>query len=106
MDRHLIFESKAEAEKVIPVNSIRKIKIDERIYALAHTPKGFKTFNPSCPHAGADLSQGRLNYLGEIVCPLHAYQFNFLDGEESSRRCPPLKTYPTFWEAGKLYVTT
>ena len=104
MNKHLIFDNKGEAEKVIPINTIRKIKIEDSVYALAHTPKGFKTFSSSCPHAGADLTQGRLNYLNEIVCPLHAYQFNFLDGEETSRRCPPIKTYPTFWEEDKLYV--
>jgi nitrite reductase/ring-hydroxylating ferredoxin subunit len=105
LNKHLIFENKSEAEKAIPLNSIRKIKIEERIYALANTPKGFRTFSRSCPHAGADLSQGRLNYLGEIVCPLHAYRFNFLDGEEDSRRCPSIKIYQTFWEEDKLYVS-
>lgn len=104
MNKHLIFDSKVEAEKAMPINAIRKIKIEDRVYALAHTIKGFKTFSRSCPHSGADLSQGRLNYLNEIVCPLHAYQFNFLDGEETSRRCPSIKIYPTFWEEDKLYV--
>ena len=102
--KHLIFESRTEAEKIIPLNSIRKIKIDDRIYGLANTADGFKAFEKSCPHAGADLSTGRINYMGEIVCPLHAYTFRFLDGEEERRRCPPIKTYPTLWENDKLYI--
>lgn len=104
MNKHLIFDSEGAAEKAVAINTIRKIKIEERTYALARTSKGYSIFSSSCPHAGADLTQGRLNYLNEIVCPLHAYQFNLLDGEETSRRCPPIKTYPTFWEEEKLYV--
>ncbi|MEQ9285635.1 MAG: Rieske 2Fe-2S domain-containing protein [Cyclobacteriaceae bacterium] len=103
-NKHLIFESKEDAEKVVPVNAIRKIKIDEKLFGLANTPRGFKVFDRSCPHAGADLSTGRINYLGELVCPLHAYTFSFLDGGEERDRCPPIRTYDTVWEEGKLYV--
>jgi 3-phenylpropionate/trans-cinnamate dioxygenase ferredoxin subunit len=103
-EKHQIFDSEEEAARVIPVNTIRKIKVNEVIYGLAHTPSGFKAFSRSCPHAGADLSMGRINYLGDLVCPLHAYSFSLLDGEEERRRCPPIKTYPTLWEEGKLYV--
>ncbi|MFY0651579.1 MAG: Rieske 2Fe-2S domain-containing protein [Cyclobacteriaceae bacterium] len=104
MANHLIFDSRAEADKTIPLNTIRKIKLEGKLYALAKTPNGFKTFSLVCPHAGADLSQGKINHLGEVVCPLHAYIFNLLDGEEMSRRCLPVKVYSTFWDDEKLYV--
>ena len=104
LSKHLLFEGRKEAEKVVPLNSIRKIKLEDRIYGIANNSGGYWVFKISCPHAGADLTTGRINHLGELVCPLHAYIFNFLDGEEERRRCPPVATYATYWQEEKLYV--
>lgn len=104
MEKHLIFESEAEAYKIIPLNSIRKIQIAEKQYCLANTSKGYVSFQKECNHSGADLSKGNLNDFGQIVCPLHAYMFNLKTGEEDRARCKNIKVYKTVWEEGNLYV--
>src|SRR5688500_10067937 len=34
----------------------------------------------ACPHAGGILSDGHIDALGNIVCPLHHYRFNVENG--------------------------
>ena len=101
---HLIFDSKEEAQKVIPLNTIRKIQIEGKQYCLANCANGFVAFQKECPHAGADLSKGNINSLGEIVCPYHAYIFDLKEGAEDRRRCKNIKIYETVWDGGKLYM--
>ena len=47
-----------------------------------------------CPHNGESLAKGKLNYLGEIICPWHGYRFNITTGRECEERCRDLTTYP------------
>jgi nitrite reductase/ring-hydroxylating ferredoxin subunit len=104
MKKHLIFESEAEANKIIPLNSIRKIQIDNKQYCLGHTQGGFIVFQLACSHAGGDLSKGALNAFNQIVCPLHTYMFDLKTGKEERNRCPYIEVYEITWEQGKLFV--
>lgn len=52
----------------------------------------------------ATLHQGSINFLNEIVCPMHTFRFNMESGEEAEHRCGPMKTYPVFEEAGSFYI--
>ncbi|NJN41441.1 MAG: Rieske 2Fe-2S domain-containing protein [Flammeovirgaceae bacterium] len=47
-----------------------------------------------CPHNGESLSKGSVNYLGEIVCPWHGYQFHLQTGRECAQRAPDVETIP------------
>lgn len=104
MDKYLVFETKEQAEKAIPLNQIKKIRIDQLILCLAHTPNGFVAFERECPHLGDDLSRGMINSSFEIVCPWHSYRFDLNTGEENENRCKPLKRYPITWENHQLFV--
>ncbi|WP_456459926.1 Rieske (2Fe-2S) protein [Reichenbachiella sp.] len=104
MDKVLVFESKEQAERVIPLNEIRKIRIDKLEICLANTRKGFVAFEKECPHLGDDLSKGKINLDGELVCPWHSYRFSLTSGEECENRCGGLKTYPVGWEGEQLFV--
>ena len=46
-----------------------------------------------CPHAGARMSFGYLDTLGNIVCPLHRYKFSLENGRNVSGEGYFLKTY-------------
>jgi len=104
MDKYLVFESKEQAEKVIPLNQIKKIRIDKLELCLAHTGKGIIAFEKNCPHLGEDLSKGKINLEGEVVCPWHTYRFDMISGEECENRCDSLRTYRTDWENEQLFV--
>lgn len=104
MDKYLVFESKEQAERTIPLNQIKKIRIDKQELCLAHTRNGFVAFEKSCPHLGEDLSKGKINSIGEVICPWHSYRFDLTLGDECENRCDGLQTFRTYWEGEQLYV--
>jgi nitrite reductase/ring-hydroxylating ferredoxin subunit len=104
MNKYLVFESKEQAERIIPLRQIRKIKIDSLLICLAHSQEGFIAFEKDCPHMSDDLSRGHLNNQMEVVCPWHTYRFNLINGDEAQNRCKSLMIYRTIWENNQLFV--
>lgn len=100
----LLFESREEAEKVIPLRVVKKVRIDKVVVCLARTSKQFFAFEEQCPHRSDDMSKGKINSQSEVVCPWHNYRFNLLSGEESSQRCRPLSVYPLQWIDDQLFI--
>ncbi len=105
MKDYLIFASKEEASRRIPVNSMVKISIAGKMIFMAHTPDGFFAGDDACPHRGASLSKGTLNYLNEVVCPLHAYRYSLVYGTEASQRTAELALYPVVVNDNGIYIT-
>ncbi|WP_422360906.1 Rieske (2Fe-2S) protein [Reichenbachiella sp.] len=104
MDKYLVFESKEQAESVILLNQIKKIRIGKLEICLANTRIGFVAFEKECPHLGDDLSKGKINPMGEVVCPWHSYKFSLETGEECESRCRGLRIYQVAWEGEQLFV--
>jgi 3-phenylpropionate/trans-cinnamate dioxygenase ferredoxin subunit len=89
-----IFGSENEAKQRIQSNKPQLVILDgQRICLVRHLDKFFAV-QDSCTHSGASLSAGHINYLGEIICPLHNYCFNLQSGSELSSRSVDLRTYP------------
>lgn len=89
-----IFSNEAEALQRLQNNKPQLVIANgQRICLLNHNQKFFAV-QDMCTHSGASLSQGHVNYLGEIICPLHSYCFNLQTGQELSSRSRDLKTYP------------
>ena len=49
-------------------------KIKDRLFAFAH----------KCPHAGGWLTDGFLDALGNVVCPIHRYKYDLRTGRNIS----------------------
>lgn len=47
-----------------------------------------------CPHAGGMMSNGFIDALGNIVCPLHRYRYNMSNGRNTSGEGYHLRTWP------------
>lgn len=103
MDKILIFESRIEAERSIPINQVRKLRIQGQSYCMTQIESGFILFESECPHSGHDLSDGKVNHLGEIVCPSHAYRFDLNTGD-ADRPCRALKIFKLIWDDDSLYL--
>jgi nitrite reductase/ring-hydroxylating ferredoxin subunit len=89
-----VFTSESEAKQRIHRDKPQLVILDgKRICVVLHADKFFAV-QDSCTHSGASLSAGQLNYLGEIICPLHNYCFNLQTGTELSSRSADLTTYP------------
>ena len=61
-------------------------------------------FQDNCPHSGESLSRGKINYLGEIVCPAHGHCFNIRHGREVAERSADLETFPVREDDSGLYI--
>ncbi len=59
-------------------------RINNEIFACA----------PKCPHASGILTDGFIDALGNIVCPLHRYKFSLQNGRNISGEGYYLRTYP------------
>ena len=99
-----IFNSLEEARQKVPDRHTQLLIIRGIRICLVNLGESFKAIQDSCPHRGASLTQGRVNYLNEIVCPLHDYQFSLLTGIETNQRCGAAKTYPVKAETDGLFV--
>jgi nitrite reductase/ring-hydroxylating ferredoxin subunit len=70
------------------------IKREGKVYAFAAT----------CPHASARLCDGGLDALGRIICPLHKYKFDPVNGRNTSGEGYKLKTYPVEIKEDNIYI--
>ncbi len=57
-----------------------------------------------CPHAGGNMSQGYIDAVGNIVCPVHRYKFNLQQGRNSTGEGYFLKVYPMQQRPDGLFV--
>lgn len=89
-----IFTDEYEANQRLIMDKPQLVIANGQRICLVRTQKHFLAVQDSCTHSGASLSQGKINYLGEIICPLHGYCFNLQTGQELSSRSRDLKTYP------------
>ncbi|QEC68215.1 Rieske 2Fe-2S domain-containing protein [Panacibacter ginsenosidivorans] len=58
----------------------------------------------NCPHAGGILSDGHIDAQGNIVCPLHHYRFNMVNGHNITGEGYFLKTYPVEVREDGVYI--
>lgn len=94
MDWIKIFSSDAEArQQVLPDNPRLLVVYGKRICLTLHNDT-FYAVQDSCSHNGESLSKGAINYLGEIICPWHNYQFDLKTGRECNSRSRDLQTFP------------
>ena len=69
-------------------------KFRENVFAVAH----------HCPHAGGILSDGYIDTLGNIVCPVHRYKYDLKNGRNISGEGFYLKNWPVEIREDGVYV--
>ena len=63
----------------ITPNSLYKVKVNGQTVLLTRVGDQLCAFSAICPHAAADLANGRL-IRGQIKCPEHGYTFDIRSG--------------------------
>lgn len=69
-------------------------KVGNKILSCAH----------KCPHAGGIMSEGYIDAIGNITCPLHRYKFSLVNGRNVSGEGYFLATYPVEHRADGIYI--
>ena len=96
----------AETEEEISFNSNHIAEVmagDKKICIARHGGQLF-AIAQKCPHASGFLSEGYIDPLGNIVCPLHRYKFALKNGRNVSGEGYYLKNWPVEIRADGVYV--
>ena len=83
-----------EANAVLTENQPRLLVIKDKRICLARYQGKIHAVQDKCTHNGESLSKGKINYLGEVICPWHGYRFNMKTGRECSQQSSDLECYP------------
>ena len=81
-------------ELIFGENNLVEIEIEGKKICIAKTAVGLKACTSKCPHAGGNMSHGRLDKRGNIVCCVHNYSFNLTHGRDVFGEGYFLKVYP------------
>jgi 3-phenylpropionate/trans-cinnamate dioxygenase ferredoxin subunit len=76
-----------------PENNIAKIQVRNKSICLIKTSDGLKACSATCPHAGGDLSEGFVDKIDNIICPIHNYRFSLNSGRDRDGEGYFLKIY-------------
>lgn len=90
---------------LFPEREIKQVALGvEKICIVRTSETDFFAFERACPHRLADLSQGWVTPAGEVVCPLHQYRFDLLDGKNTLGDCRDLVCFRTELTDGGLII--
>jgi len=99
-----IFADEGDARKRMLPHKPQLLIIHGKRLCLVLHDDSFYAVQDSCTHSGASLSKGNINYLGEVVCPLHGYCFDLQNGREINSRCADLQTFPVKIDESGFYI--
>jgi 3-phenylpropionate/trans-cinnamate dioxygenase ferredoxin subunit len=99
-----VFSSDEEARaRILPDRPQLLILSGKRICLALHENEFFAV-QDACSHNGESLSKGRVNFLGEIVCPWHGYRFNLQSGRATDSSSSDLTTFPVKVDSTGFYI--
>lgn len=82
---------------------VKMIIANSKKICLIKTEKKFYAIQNTCPHAGGILSGGWCKE-GNIVCPIHRYEYNLTTGRGAEGQGDFIDIYPTEVREDGLYV--
>ena len=94
MDWIEIFENQEVANSALVENQPRLLIVRGKRICIVKRNGKFLAVQNNCTHSGGSLHEGTINFLGEVVCPQHQYQFNLKTGRENGQRSADLECFP------------
>ena len=85
-------------------NKLTEVAVGDKQVGLLKRDEKLFAFSAKCPHTSANLCEGWLDAQGRIVCPLHSYRFDPVNGRNTSGEGYKLKTYPIEIREGYIYI--
>ena len=91
-------------ELQLPTSGLAEVEIEGKKVCIILNKEHLYACTAKCPHAGGNMSEGHLDALGNIVCPIHRYRFSIERGRDTSGEGYFLKTYPVEIRPDGLYI--
>jgi 3-phenylpropionate/trans-cinnamate dioxygenase ferredoxin subunit len=85
-------------------NNITETEAGGKSMCLAQHNEKLFAFARKCPHAGGWMSEGFIDAMGNIVCPLHRYKFDLKNGRNVTGEGYYLKNWPVEVREDGVYV--
>jgi len=89
-----VFSSNGELRERLKEGTPQHLMVNGQSICMVLWKGELRAVENKCPHNGESLSKGKINYLGEVICPLHGYRFNLKNGREAGERCRDAETFP------------
>src|SRR5258706_7763407 len=85
-------------------NNIAIAEADGKKICIARYNDNIFAFAYKCPHAGVMLSDGFIDALGNVVCPVHRYKYSLQNGRNISGEGYYMKHWPVEKRGDEVYV--
>ena len=85
-------------------NNMCVIEVNGKKITIARHNDTLFGFAYKCPHASGIMSEGFINAVGNVVCPLHRYTFNMQNGRNISGEGYYLQTYLIEERTDGIYI--
>ena len=85
-------------------NGIALTELDGKKICLTRYMNKLYAFAFTCPHASGPLSEGRIDPLGNVVCPVHDYRFSLQTGRDNQGEGYKMKTWPVEEKEDGIYI--
>ena len=85
-------------------NDLVEIVIDDKAVCLGKYKEELFAFPVKCPHASGLFTDGFIDALGNVVCPLHRYKFCMKNGRNVSGEGYYLKHWPVEVREDGIFV--
>lgn len=93
-----------EATLLLNDKEIKEIQMEVKTICITKHNGRLYAFAQKCPHAGGYMTNGYVDPLGNVVCPLHRYKFSMENGRNTSGEGYYLKTFPVEIRADGVFV--
>ena len=85
-------------------NGLTEIEVEGKKICIGKQSNKIFACTQKCPHAGGILANGYIDAVGNLVCPLHRYKFNAINGRNTSGEGYFLKTYEVEERADGIFI--
>lgn len=85
-------------------NNLAVVAAGEKTVCIGRYKNELFAFAAKCPHASGRLSDGFIDALGNVVCPLHRYRFCMKNGRNVSGEGYYLRHWPLEVREDGVYV--
>ena len=86
------------------LNGMAEFVVNEKKICLIKSENNLNACFQKCPHAGGIMSNGYIDSVGNIVCPLHGYKFNLQNGQNRSGDEYILKIFPVQIRSDAVFI--
>jgi len=96
--------AESEAELSFGANAIAVADLDGKAICIGRHKDQLFAFAHKCPHAGGLFTEGFIDALGNVVCPVHRYKFNMQNGRNVTGEGYYLKHWPVEIRPEGVYI--